>query len=184
MTRVHESRCEAGQKMGPEAEHNAEHKKGCDTGHQSGSAICKQARNNKTMEARAGTQAGLPRWVEDEIRNWARSQWEGDWPGPRRMAQDEPDVCTFPPLPGHDDDDQPLRIPVNHERARRVHALYEALPLVERRVVQAETTRRADYGDLPAHLRQEKACRAIGVTLPYYKVALGSFKQQVWREFK
>ncbi|WMD20900.1 hypothetical protein RAS12_00585 [Achromobacter seleniivolatilans] len=127
---------------------------------------------------------GLPRWVEDEIRNWARSQWEGDWPGPRRMAQDEPDVCVFPPLPGHEDEDEPIRIPVNHVRASRVDGLYQALPLLERRVVQAEYTRRADYGDLPAHLRQDKACRVIGITLPYYKVALGSFKQQVWRVFK
>lgn len=127
---------------------------------------------------------GLPRWVEDEIRNWARSQWEGDWPGPRRMREDVPEVCEFPPQPGHDDDDEPLPIPVNQARANRVHALYEALPLAERRIVQAEYTRRADYGDLASHLRQGKACRVIGITLPYYKVALGSFKQQVWRAFK
>ncbi|WP_313457208.1 hypothetical protein [Achromobacter sp.] len=137
-----------------------------------------------TTGTRSEMEAGLPRWVEDEIRNWARAQWEGDWPGPRRMEQDAPDLCEFPPQPGHDDDDEPVRIPVNHERARRVNALYEALPLVERRVVQAEYTRRADYGDLPGHLRQGTACRVIGITLPYYKVALGSFKQQVWRTFK
>jgi len=69
------------------------------------------------------------------------------------------------------------------ERAARVHALYEALPLVEQRVIQAEYTRRAEYGNLPEHLRQDKACRLIGVSLPYYKVALGDFKRQVWRAF-
>ncbi|WP_254241330.1 hypothetical protein [Achromobacter insolitus] len=79
---------------------------------------------------------------------------------------------------------EPPRIPVNHERARQVHRLYEALPLVEQRVIQAEYTRRAEYGDLPAHLRQDKACRVIGIALPYYKVALSSFKQQVWRKFE
>lgn len=41
-------------------------------------------------------------------------------------------------------------------------------------MIQAEYTRRAEYGDQPTHLRQEMACRVIG--LPYYKVALGSFK--------
>lgn len=145
-----------------------------------------QSKDRKTMKMKntPSVQAGMPRWVEDEIHNWARSQWEGDWPGPRRMLHETPDVCEFPPLPGHDDDDEPLRIPVNHERARRVHALYEALPLLEQRVVQAEYTRRADYGDLPAHGRQDKACRVIGITLPYYKVALGSFKQEVWRAFR
>ena len=147
--------------------------------------IERRARDGQhTTGTRLEMEAGMPRWVEDEIRNWARSQWEGDWPGPRRMAQETPDLCEFPPQPGHDDDDEPVRIPVNHERARRVDALYEALPLAERRVVQAEYTRRADYGDLPAHLRQDKACRVIGITLPYYKVALGSFKQQVLRAFK
>ncbi|WP_434642562.1 hypothetical protein [Achromobacter piechaudii] len=138
----------------------------------------------KPIRTSSATQAGLPRWVEDEIHNWARSQWEGDWPGPRRMLHEAPHACEFPPLPGHDDDDEPLRIPVNHERARRVHALYEALPLVERRVVQAEYTRRADYADLSASARQDQACPVIGIALPYYKVALGSFKQQVWRIFK
>ncbi|APX78828.1 hypothetical protein BUW96_13625 [Achromobacter insolitus] len=127
---------------------------------------------------------GLPRWVDDEIHNWARSQWEGDWPGPGREVPDEPAVCAFPPEPGHANDEELPRIPVNHERARQVHRLYEALPLVEQRVIQAEYTRRAEYGDLPAHLRQDKACRVIGIALPYYKLALGSFKQQVWRKFE
>ncbi|MDH2052548.1 hypothetical protein [Achromobacter marplatensis] len=127
---------------------------------------------------------GFPRWVDDEIHNWARSQWEGEWPGPGRALLDEPTVCAFPPQPGHAHDDEPSRIPVNHERARQVHRLYETLPLVEQRVIQAEYTRRAEYGDLPARMRQEKACRVIGVSLPYYKVALGSFKQQVWRMFE
>lgn len=126
----------------------------------------------------------LPRWVEDEIHNWARSQWEGEWPGPGRPVRDEPAVCAFPPEPGHEDDDEPARIPVNHDRARKVNRLYEALPLAEQRVIQAEYTRRNEYGDLPAHLRQDKACRVIGIGLPYYKVALGSFKQQVWRMFE
>ena len=65
-----------------------------------------------------------------------------------------------------------------------MNRLYEALPLAEQRVIQAEYTRRNEYGDLPPHLRQDKACRVIGIALPYYKVALGSFKQQVWRMFE
>ncbi|QYJ23418.1 hypothetical protein KYT87_09445 [Achromobacter sp. ES-001] len=128
--------------------------------------------------------SSLPRWVEDEIHNWARSQWEGEWPGPGRPVHDEPAVCAFPAEPGHEDDDEPPRIPVNHDRARKVNRLYEALPLAEQRVIQAEYTRRNEYGDLPAHLRQDKACRVIGIALPYYKVALGSFKQKVWRMFE
>ncbi|CUK21915.1 Uncharacterised protein [Achromobacter xylosoxidans] len=131
-----------------------------------------------------GMTEGFPRWVEDEIQNWARSQWEGEWPGPCGPMGEEPEVCDFPPKPGHEDDIELPRIPVNHERAREVHRLYEALPLVEQRVIQAEYTRRADYGDLPVHLRQDKACRVIGIALQYYKVALGSFKQQVWRKFE
>lgn len=126
---------------------------------------------------------GFPSWVEQEIHNWARSQWEGEWPGPRRMLDEPPAICEFPPQPGHEDDSEPVRIPVNHDRAKKVHVLYESLPLVEQRIVQAEYTRKAEYGDLPPHLRQDKACRLIGIRLPYYKVALGNFKQLVWREF-
>ena len=30
----------------------------------------------------------LPPWVEDEIHNWARAQWEGEWPGPGRPVHE------------------------------------------------------------------------------------------------
>ena len=126
---------------------------------------------------------GFPSWVVAEIENWARSQWEGEWPGPRPMLDDGPAICEFPPQPGHEDGYEPARIPVNHDRAKKVHVLYESLPLLEQRVIQAEYTRRAEYGDLPVRLRQDKACRIIGIGLPYYKVALGNFKQLVCREF-
>ncbi|MNY26199.1 hypothetical protein D3C86_1600320 [compost metagenome] len=84
--------------------------------------------------------SGLPRWVEDEIHNWARSQWEGEWPGPGGPLLEAPSVCAFPPEPGHEEDDEPVRLPVNHDRARKVNRLYEALPLAEQRVIQAEYT--------------------------------------------
>lgn len=120
----------------------------------------------------------LPSWVEDELHNWARSQWEGDWPGPRRVLP-AASFCAYPMLPGHIEDDED-DIPVNHDRAARLHRLYEALPHIEQRVIQAEYTREREYSGLPTLLRAHR----IGVELAYYQVALDSFKRQVWRSFK
>ncbi|MEJ2897644.1 hypothetical protein ACLQ81_16900, partial [Bordetella avium] len=75
-------------------------------------------------------------------------------------------------------------IPICYDRAHKVHALYEALPLIERRVIQAEYTRRREYGDMTIKERQEAASQLIGIPAAYYKIALGSFKIQVWRMFE
>jgi len=100
------------------------------------------------------------------------------------MLEELPDFCDFPPHPGNWEESEPDPVPINYERAQQVHALYESLPLVEQRVIQAEYTRRAEYGDLPVHLRQASACRKLGIILPYYKIALGNFKQMVMERFQ
>ncbi|AZY49693.1 hypothetical protein C0J09_11485 [Bordetella avium] len=131
---------------------------------------------------RTAADSAIPRWVEDELHNWARSQWEGEWPGPGRPDHGAPVVCEFPPQPSDERNDAP--VPICHDRAHKVHALYEALPLIERRVIQAEYTRRREYGDMTIKERQEAASQIIGIPAAYYKIALGSFKIQVWRMFE
>jgi hypothetical protein len=136
----------------------------------------------RKLEARAVSQIsyeGIPAWVNAEIENWARSEWEGDWPGPGRL-EEIPAVCEFPPQP---DDEEYSPIPICYDRAKKVHGLYEALPLRERRVIQAEYTRRREYGDMTSRERQDAACELIGITWQYYKIALGDFKDKVWRMF-
>ncbi len=128
---------------------------------------------------------GFPRWVEDELHNWSRWCWLGDWPHPlppSRCASGERDYPSGQDREG--DEPPPAVIPVMHERARAVNALYEALPLVERRIIQAEYPRRHEYGDMRMHERHAKAARKLDISLAYYRIALNSFKQSVWRAFK
>ena len=133
------------------------------------------------MQHRAMQGPAIPRWVEDELHNWARFQWEGEWPGPGRPNHGAPEACEFPRA--EEDEEEIGKIPICYDRAKKVHLLYEALPLIERRVIQAEYTRRREYGDMTARERQEAASQAIGIPAAYYKIALGSFKIQVWRMF-
>lgn len=124
----------------------------------------------------------FPAWVEMEIDNWVRAQWEGEWPGPAKIAR-LPTVCSWPPKPGEFDHDAPIRVIVNEERAGRVDAIYQALPFTEQRVVQEEYTRVLDYHGLPNHLRHVSASRKLDISVLYFKMALDSFKRQVWEEF-
>lgn len=126
---------------------------------------------------------GLPSWVEMELRNWGRWCWEGEWPGPGRPDDDEPAVCQYPPAVGDYDESTPIPVPVCIDNALRVNRLYEQLPLVERRIIQAEYPRRHEYGDMRMHERHAAAARKLEISVAYYQVALGSFKQAVWRAF-
>lgn len=126
---------------------------------------------------------GIPHWVEDELHNWVRSQWDGPGVGPPLVSLGSAEKHC-PSGIDRESDDEPPRVQVNWDRARAVHRLYEALPLVEQRIVQAEYTRRWEYGDLLAHQRRAAAARAIGVGPAYYRVALGMFKREVWEELR
>ena len=122
---------------------------------------------------------GYPRWVEDELWNWSRWCWLGDWPQP------DPNVKCLgrtglraPAGP----DDEPAPIPAYGPRAQGAK-LYDSLAHVEQRVLQAEYPRRHEYAGLTAGERITRP--ATGWTSPvYYKIALGHMKDQVRRAFQ
>lgn len=123
----------------------------------------------------------IPAWVDDEIWNWSRMHWEGEYPGPRRIGE-AARTCAFPYQEVEADDQS--SIPVNHERAKAVEAIYQTLCHDEKRVIHAEYTRIKEYGNLPDHIRGEKASRNIGISPLYYKLALRDFKVKVWEAFR
>lgn len=130
---------------------------------------------------------GFPRWVEDELWNWSRWCWLGDLPHPNpdvRCASAERNYVAPSEENGADEDDEPRPIPVHHDNARRVQAVYERLVLVEQRVVQAEYPRRHEYAGLTASQRITQACDYLGISSIYYRIALGNMKEQVRRAFK
>lgn len=129
---------------------------------------------------------GFPRWIEDELWNWARWCWLGAWPHPNpnvKCASAERNYVA-PAEDEDSEDDEPRPIPVNQDHARRVQVAYEALVLVEQRVVQAEYPRRHEYADLSAADRMRSACRLLDISPIYYKVALGNMKDKVRRAFR
>ncbi|SSW66620.1 hypothetical protein AVE30378_02159 [Achromobacter veterisilvae] len=130
---------------------------------------------------------GFPRWVEDELWNWSRWCWLGDWPHPNpnvRCASAERNYVAPTEEDEVDEDDEPRPTPVHHDNARRVQAVYERLVLVEQRVVQAEYPRRHEYAGLTASQRITQACDYLGISSIYYRIALGNMKEQVRRAFK
>lgn len=119
-------------------------------------------------------------WVEDEIWNWSRMHWEGDYPGPKRIKEDA-GVCDFPLI--NDDDEVFLPLPVNYKRARVVESVYKELPLNEKKIIHSEYTKIKKYRNLCDDMRAIKASENIGISLLYYKLALNDFKEKVRRVF-
>ena len=130
---------------------------------------------------------GFPKFVGAELRNWARAEWSGAWPQPlpptacgsaERYAPsgiDREDI---------DRNDAPKPVPIHYENARRVRAIYDALPLDEQRVMQEEYTRLGEYPrSMSVNARQNAASRKIGISVTYYKIALNSIKSLVLKEF-
>lgn len=124
----------------------------------------------------------FPPCVEQEIQNWVRAEWSGEMPGPPRILA-ESNSCFWPPAPGDYEDEEIIKTPVMWDRARIVRAIYDGIPHEEQRVIQAEYTRIREFGNLPEQLRCEKACRLIGITTFYYRLALNGFRRSVMEAF-
>lgn len=127
---------------------------------------------------------GFPAFVVQELWNWSRWCWTGEWPHPM-----PPQACgsverAYPSGQDREGDEPPRPIPVCVETARRVQILYDFLPLAEQRIMQEEFPRRHEYGDMKPHERQDAAARKIGISLAYYKVSLNHIKSLVWNEFR
>lgn len=128
---------------------------------------------------------GFPRWVEDELWNWSRWCWMGEWPHPNPNVKCASAERNYLPPPADEEEGDEIKpIPVNCDRARKVQELYDALPLVEQRILQAEYPRRHEHGDLTASERISSVCRTLKIQATYYKISLGYAKEQVRREFQ
>jgi hypothetical protein len=137
-----------------------------------------------------------------ELCNWSRWCWTGAMPGPGGMncASLERQYATphyelapgegyckpgkgkeeFPP-----EAENELRpLPVNHDRARAVDAIYQALPLIEQRIVQAEYTRRHEFDAETRKARMEEASAKLKISPVYFATALGQAQVAVGRALR
>jgi len=112
--------------------------------------------------------------AHQELRNWSRWCWSGAWPHPLPYGID----------PSQLREDEPTGAPPNVDRARRVDAIYQMLPLLEQRVVQAEYTRRHEYKAETRRDLMRMASAAVGITETYYAMTLDRVMAQIGREFR
>ena len=63
---------------------------------------------------------GYPCWVEDELWNWSRWCWLGDWPQPDPNVKCISAERAYRALAGPDD--EPAPIPVHMDHARKVQS--------------------------------------------------------------
>lgn len=135
-----------------------------------------------------------------ELRNWSRWCWTGAMPGPGGMncASLERQYVTphYEAAPGEryqgpdgveygePQPDAPRPLPVNHDRARAVDEIYQALPLIEQRIVQAEYTRRHEHAAETRKARMEEASAKLGITSTYFALALGQAQVAVGRALR
>ena len=145
-----------------------------------------------------------PSFVRDEIENWIAWCWQGESPEPR-----EPTRCYSAErayrINGsnseEDQDDVPPKVIFNAERAQRVQQVFDAMPMLTRRVLQYEYTHRSRYdqwersvemyeGELrPVWIRvgnnkRQRARIDLKVTRAEYLESLEAFKTKVFAEFE
>lgn len=97
-------------------------------------------------------------WIDEELRNWARWCWSGEFPGPRHQERAASAEGRYlPPSDLGDEPEQP-RIRPNRERAERVHHVYlTQLDTRERRVICLRYVDRWPAKKIPRLMRISEA---------------------------
>ncbi len=136
-----------------------------------------------------------------ELCNWSRWCWTGAMPGPGGMncaslerQYQTPNYELAPgeaylnkegnPVAADMIDDEPRPLPANHDRARVVDAIYQALPLIEQRILQAEYTRRHEFDAETRKGRMAEASAKLEISQVYYAAALGQAQVAVGRALR
>lgn len=119
--------------------------------------------------------------VEDELWNWSRWCWQGEWPHPLPPTSCGSGERNFPSGIDRESDEPPPRPPilVHRDRALKIHGIYKRLHLVEQRVMQFEYPRRHELGDLTRPQRYAKAADKIGIPVALYRDILAKVKSRV-----
>lgn len=143
-----------------------------------------------------------PAYVREEIENWIGWCWEGAAPEPREPSQCRSLEGGFSaPDWGLDHDDVPPKRYINHEAARRVQGIFDAMPQITRQVIRYEYTNRSKYDvwdrgieigadgqEKPvwhrtANNKREVARRELRISRVEYDRHVQVFRDAVGREF-
>ena len=125
----------------------------------------------------------FPDWVHDELCNWARFCWEGEYPQPV-----PPNHCYsfehnyLAPSDMGCDDAPSTRILANARHALIVQDVYVVLPITQRLVLRAEYPQRIESGR--AEFGKIGAARRLKMRVSEYDAALTAAAGSVRRAFE
>lgn len=122
----------------------------------------------------------IPDSIHEELLNWSRWCWQGEWPHPLPATQCGSLESQYrcPPDWNPDDEPTPIKIRANERNAQKVQAVYERLTGDGRLVLKAEYPCRHERGT-----RQAAAAR-IGISLTAYEATLQDAVNQVGGAFE
>lgn len=124
-----------------------------------------------------------PDWLHHELINWSRWCWLGAYPHPLPSSHCASiEYRYIAPSVFAKDDDIPFHAVVHEHHARRVQAVYERLPKIERLVLCAEYPKRYESGRYEHG--QIGAARRLHISLAEYEAALFSGAEKVWDVFE
>lgn len=103
--------------------------------------------------------------VHEELLNWSRWCWQGDWPHPLPRTHCGSLESQYRAPPDWNPDDEPLPPPIrpNVRHARIVQVQYDRMPEDERRVLKAEYPARLESGRT-----QGRAVAAVRLGMPIW----------------
>uniref|UniRef100_UPI00333F5A33 hypothetical protein n=1 Tax=Castellaniella defragrans TaxID=75697 RepID=UPI00333F5A33 len=144
-----------------------------------------------------------PAFVRAEIENWISWCWEGESPEPR-----EPNRCysiegayRVNNTNSEEDDPPPPKIIFNPERAARVQAIFDRMPMLTRCVLRYEYTQRSAFDQYERSVemhegemrpvwvrtgnnRRHRARIDLKISRDQYLACLDEFKLEVFKEFE
>ena len=105
-----------------------------------------------------------PKWLDEEMQNWARYCWLGAWPHPlppSQCASLEGNYVRINPN-GETESEDYKPIPVCEENARLVQQTYDVMAVVHQLVLRAEYPQRHEWGSAKTDSRKA-AARFVGL---------------------
>jgi hypothetical protein len=123
-----------------------------------------------------------PEWVHQELMNWARWCWKGAYPHPL-----PPTVCAsieknYQRISDEGTVDDVKPVPPNEAHAKRVQAVWDALPRIGQQVLRAEYPQRFESGR--AVDGRYAAARWLHMSLSEYESCLSMACYRVMVEFE
>lgn len=141
-----------------------------------------RSRPRKPVGRAAGDFRNYPAWVHEELMNWSRWCWRGEYPHPLPHTACGSVERNYQRISDEGTAENVRPIPPNAAHARVVQAVWELMPTLPRQVLRAEYPQRHESGRAE-HGRKGAAIR-LRISLEEYEAALSVATYRVLRAFE